>query len=80
MASEGAKGEQPPPLQTLLTAGHGSVETVREHTVFSLTFSTIRMQLQKNGAETRYIGLFCMFIAAPLLNSYRIPVSLCVDW
>ncbi|KAG7333209.1 hypothetical protein KOW79_003344 [Hemibagrus wyckioides] len=27
MASEGAKGEQPPPLQTLLTAGHGSVET-----------------------------------------------------
>lgn len=29
MASEGAKGEQPPPLQTLLTAGHGSVETVR---------------------------------------------------
>lgn len=32
MASEGAKGEQPPPLQTLLTAGHGSVETVREHT------------------------------------------------
>ncbi|XP_060779898.1 cortactin-binding protein 2 isoform X3 [Neoarius graeffei] len=27
MASEGAKGEQPPPLQTLSTAGHGSVET-----------------------------------------------------
>ncbi|KAK3549236.1 hypothetical protein QTP70_034233 [Hemibagrus guttatus] len=27
MASEGAKGEQQPPLQTLLTAGHGSVET-----------------------------------------------------
>ncbi|XP_062860200.1 cortactin-binding protein 2 [Trichomycterus rosablanca] len=27
MASEGATGEQPPPLQTLLTAGHGSVET-----------------------------------------------------
>ncbi|KAI5098211.1 cortactin-binding protein 2 isoform X1 [Silurus meridionalis] len=27
MASEGAKGEQPPPLQTLLTAGRGNVET-----------------------------------------------------
>lgn len=29
MASEGASGEQPPPVQTLATAVLGSVDTVR---------------------------------------------------
>lgn len=29
MASEGASGEQPPPIQTLATAIHGGVEAVR---------------------------------------------------
>ncbi|CAM4581631.1 unnamed protein product [Leuciscus chuanchicus] len=34
MASDGAKGEQPPPLQTLVTTGHGSVEAARRKEVF----------------------------------------------
>lgn len=31
MASEGASGEQPPPIQTLATAIHGGVEAVRNY-------------------------------------------------
>lgn len=37
MASDGAKGEQPPPLQTLVTAGHGSVEAKCELNIDNLS-------------------------------------------
>ncbi|XP_051512702.1 cortactin-binding protein 2-like isoform X2 [Myxocyprinus asiaticus] len=37
MASDGAKGEQPPPLQTLVTTGHGSVEAKCELNIDNLS-------------------------------------------
>ncbi|XP_016143361.1 cortactin-binding protein 2-like [Sinocyclocheilus grahami] len=37
MASDGAKGEQPPPLQTLVTTGHGSVDAKCELNIDNLS-------------------------------------------
>ncbi|GAA6215365.1 cortactin-binding protein 2 [Lates japonicus] len=37
MASEGASGEQPPPVQTLATAVLGSIDTVRQKPPYTCT-------------------------------------------